>query len=365
MKRSIAVLFLLASIRLYAQNVGIGTTTPAYKLQVTDSVNAAILSLVTPQAAANDIAAIRMQAGDDIFNFLEFKKYKQVANGGATFAGIPANNLSVITTGGNSGPLVIATGSGNAPIIFANNTERMRIIGNGNVGIGDTNPLYPVSILKNSSAFSGSYNNTLLHIKNEGNGGGLYSSIENPGLVSSEFPASALIGHAINKTAVVAYTEGSGTALYAYSQAGNGVTALVNTGDAIKGEAIGGNGVIGLSGSVASAGGKFSNTSGGVALQIDNGALKVSGANKTVFQITAVTGPGGNTVGNTLTIPNTTLANQLSDLLIITPVFAAFGGVYCNFPLGVWWNGTNWTIFNQTLGAMPNGAVFNVMVVKQ
>ena len=95
---------------------------------------------------------------------------------------------------------------------------------------------------------------------------------------------------------------------------------------------------------------------------MNNGAIKVSGANRTVFQITANTGAGGNTSGNTLTIPNTTLANAATDLLIVTPVYVT---VYLNKPIGVWWDGANWNIFTQDLTNMPNGARFNVMVVKQ
>jgi trimeric autotransporter adhesin len=97
-------------------------------------------------------------------------------------------------------------------------------------------------------------------------------------------------------------------------------------------------------------------------LELENTSIKVSGANKSVFQITANTGAGGNTSGNTLTIPATTFANAASDLLIVTPVYT---NVYCNFPIGVWWDGARWNIFNQTQAPMPNGAVFNVMVVKQ
>jgi len=40
------------------------------------------------------------------------------------------------------------------------------------------------------------------------------------------------------------------------------------------------------------------------------------------------------------------------------------GGTYNNHPIGVYYNGAKWTIFNQDLGAMPVNAAFNVLIVK-
>src|SRR5262249_1151554 len=37
-------------------------------------------------------------------------------------------------------------------------------------------------------------------------------------------------------------------------------------------------------------------------------------------------------------------------------------GVYDNHPIGVYYNGSRWAIFNQDIQAMPNGAAFNVEV---
>jgi hypothetical protein len=100
-----------------------------------------------------------------------------------------------------------------------------------------------------------------------------------------------------------------------------------------------------------------------VALELQNGALKVSGTNKTVFRIVAQTGVNINS--NQVVIPTTTLANSETDLLIVTPVYNSATGVYLNRPIGVWWNGSNWTIFTQDASAMPAGAEFNVLIVKQ
>jgi hypothetical protein len=100
-----------------------------------------------------------------------------------------------------------------------------------------------------------------------------------------------------------------------------------------------------------------------VALELQNGALKVSGTNKTVVRIVAQTGVNINS--NQVVIPNTTLANSETDLLIVTPVYNSATAVYLNRPIGVWWSGSNWTIFTQDGSAMPVGVEFNVLIVKQ
>jgi hypothetical protein len=98
-----------------------------------------------------------------------------------------------------------------------------------------------------------------------------------------------------------------------------------------------------------------------IGLELENGALKVSGANRTVFRHTCTV---GNTGGNETIIPNSSFANNPNDLLIVTPYW---DGVYLNAPLGVYFEATSatWRIFRQDLGFMPLNAKFNVMVVKQ
>lgn len=95
------------------------------------------------------------------------------------------------------------------------------------------------------------------------------------------------------------------------------------------------------------------------ALELNNGTLKVSGTNKAAFQHVAT---AGNTSGNETVISNTSLANSATDLLFIT---AYWDGTYVNAPVGVYFSAGSWRIFRQDLGAMPVGAKFNVLVVKQ
>ena len=112
---------------------------------------------------------------------------------------------------------------------------------------------------------------------------------------------------------------------------------------------------------------QFGNLSGGTALEvIASTALKITGAIKVAGGITAqpafkITSSAGNTSTAYLTIPNTTLANNSTDIVMLTHAF----GTYLNKPYGVYWNSTNWVIYVEDLTAMPLGTIFNVLVIKQ
>jgi hypothetical protein len=115
---------------------------------------------------------------------------------------------------------------------------------------------------------------------------------------------------------------------------------------------------------------QFANLSGGTALElIASTAVKITGAIKVAGGITAqpafkIVTTAGNTVLNQLVIPNTTLANNANDILIVTHNYGS-GGPYLNKAVGVFWNGSSWTIYLEDVTAMPVGVTFNVLVIKQ
>jgi hypothetical protein len=118
---------------------------------------------------------------------------------------------------------------------------------------------------------------------------------------------------------------------------------------------------------------QFANLSGGTALELVastavriTGAIKVAGgvSVQPAFKIVSV---AGNLFLNQLIIPNTTLANNINDIVIITHNFGA--GATNNFtkPCGVYWEpGTStWRIYVEDSTNMPVGITFNVLVIKQ
>ncbi len=71
-----------------------------------------------------------------------------------------------------------------------------------------------------------------------------------------------------------------------------------------------------------------------------------------------------NTSGHVTTL---SYANPLqTDILMVTPNYNPVGGplAYNNHPIGVYWNGNAWTIFNQDFAAIVNTS-YNVMVIRQ
>jgi hypothetical protein len=102
------------------------------------------------------------------------------------------------------------------------------------------------------------------------------------------------------------------------------------------------------------------NGGAGIALELD-GAIKVNStaANKPVFiHVATAANISGHITSITYPTPSTT------DIVIVTPNWTA-GPIYNNHPIGVYFTGGKWTIFNQDLAAMPVGTAFNVMVVRQ
>ena len=71
--------------------------------------------------------------------------------------------------------------------------------------------------------------------------------------------------------------------------------------------------------------------------------------------------------GNLTYITNSLIPAGASAKLLVTPVYDA-NDVYDNYPIGTWWSGSSWTVFNQKASIaasapMPANAAFNVVSV--
>jgi hypothetical protein len=173
-------------------------------------------------------------------------------------------------------------------------------------------------------------------ITNTGAGGVNESQINNP---------------SNNQDAVAGITNGSGNGGTFINQASSGATT----------------GVLGHvsspTGSAVEA--KYFGTGLGVALELNNGAIKISGTNRCAFVHTA-------TASNKISANGTDVDNPMCNgdpncILIITQKLNPSGIVYNNSPMGVFYNTvrSKWEIFNENNVAIPNNAQFNVLVIKQ
>jgi hypothetical protein len=147
------------------------------------------------------------------------------------------------------------------------------------------------------------------------------------------------------------------------------------TGIGVQGFAIGasGVGVEGFGVGANATGVKAVGPAAGAALELD-GAIKVSGSNKTAFvhEATVASKVVPSCVNTQCTFIDNPLTNgDPNAMLIITQrynVGSSLGGVYNDNPVGVWYEPSlqKWTIFNEDpTVAMPTGARFNVLVIKQ
>jgi hypothetical protein len=368
MKKIIVIFCLLLSVYAESQNVGIGTTTPNNygKLHVHDNTSAdASISLTNGLTTDAILRGARFRMLNSDVNITNYE-----ATGKIGFS----TNFNIRMTVDAAGNIGIGTASPGhkLEIVHNGNTDGLNILHNGNNAFG-------AFINMGSSP-----NNTGMFISNAFNyvpGGstslGLWA-VSGSGAPTTHLPTInyAVVGECRNPSlggGVLGISNAPSVGLFTGGVLGfngstdpeaYGVVGFTNSsnGAAVAGKTV--NGSAGIYGQSVNATGPAIKAealgTATTALELKNGALKVSGANKTVFQITAQTGVNIN--ANQVVIPNTTLANSINDLLIVTPAFTT---VYLNKPIGVWWNGSNWTIFIQDLSAMPNGAIFNVLVVKQ
>ncbi len=367
MKKIFLFITLLMSCCTFAQNVGIGTTTPAAtgKLHVHDGVAFQDASIVLTNSLTgpsnlrgarfrlinSDLGIINNEATGKINFAINFNTRMTIDATGNVGVGTltPGHKLDIVNTDNTNGINIAHSGTGvqglDIDMGIAPNNTGVRIYAPYNAAF----PNYSTGL----HAISGNGPTALTPNENYGVIGesrNISFGIGVMGISNSPSPLASQGGvYGINFSAaaeaygVVGYTNSIDGAAVAgkTNNTSSGLLGLsVNTpGSAIKGECIG---------------------TSSTAIELKNGAIRVSGTNRTVFQITAQTGV--NIVGNLLVIPNTTLANKFNDLLIVTPYFTS---VYLNKPIGVWWDGNNWNIFTQDLSAMPNNAAFNVLVAKQ
>jgi hypothetical protein len=287
--------------------------------------------------------------------------------------GITATNSNAMGTGvrGSGGTFGVYGISPNTGVIGDSFAGR-GIEGNSNTGYG----VFGISVTGNAGYFQ---NNTVskstVELKNLTVGAKALEVTGTMSLTSNLNLAPAAFFNNTNTNGIGVKSEGNHIGVHGISNNGSGIHGYSTLGIGTSGASLSGFGVKGES--ETGSGGVFENntntnptvkikniTAGGTALDVE-GAIKVSGTNPAAFVITATAGnttSGTPTSGGSLQIPNTTLANNANDILIVTHAF----GTYLNIPFGVIWNGSNWLIYLEQLNSnVPIGTKFNVLVIKQ
>ena len=129
------------------QSIGIGTTTPEYKLHILNPIGESSLGINATGTATASLLNLSIDNRID-GNALLLLKYRPGVAG--TFAGIPRSNLSILAADAGAGPLLISTNQNSAMHFATNATERMRLTGNGLLGINTTSPANLLRILGRS-----------------------------------------------------------------------------------------------------------------------------------------------------------------------------------------------------------------------
>jgi len=148
------------------------------------------------------------------------------------------------------------------------------------------------------------------------------------------------------------------------SGSGAGVVGTTSTGAGVVGLAGAG---LGVSAYAESGTALLARTNTGTtAVQIDNGAFKVSGTVRPVFRHIA---GAGNITANVTRLDHPLLNGDPNALVFVEHLYQpAPGNVYVPGGVGVYYDAVadRWTIFRENpLDTMPSGARFNVLVVKQ
>ena len=189
------------------------------------------------------------------------------------------------------------------------------------------------------------------------------------GVYGDAVSGNAIRGAATTGKGVFGSSSSNGTGVQGTSVSGYGGFFQSDSYTGLEASSLSSYAIVGSNTSATIPVAQFGNLSGGTALEvIASTAIKITGAIKVAGGSSApafkIVSSAGNVILNQLIIPNTTLANNANDILIVTHNYGS-GGPYLDKTHGVFWSGSNWRIYLEDTSAMPVGATFNVLVIKQ
>jgi len=165
-------------------NVGIGVANPAQKLSVSGSINGVLLAgLNNPNPGT--LAYSEWRIGEDLTGNQRYIAIGYMNSGFTPLAYLNPNQGQITASSLATNGLVIGTDA-NAPIKFVTNSagannERMRITGNGNVGIGTAAPAARLEVAGNVKVTDGTQ------------GAGKVLTSDGNGLASWQMPGAILL----------------------------------------------------------------------------------------------------------------------------------------------------------------------------
>jgi hypothetical protein len=295
-KISTLVSILFFAINVFAQNVGIGTTTPQTNLHVSSTAS----SIIRNETTTGFEASLELKTNGAFFDFLELRKWKTSAGG--AIGTIPLDGLSQITTGSfTTGGLLLGTKPAQPIYFTTNNIERMRIAANGNIGINTINPAHALQVTANNKY--GIYSTATT------SGTDTIAGIYGLALSPTPVPYSAGVRGESNSTdyngiGVLGIHKGSGWGVAGFAKEegtfGYGAGVFGAVGDALSGSGAGGYGIYGLNNNVGGSGGYFVDANGAAtsyALKTQ-GKLKFNGIGEANGKVLTSDASGNATWGN-------------------------------------------------------------------
>ena len=232
--------------------------------------------------------------------------------------------------------------------------DRLTVEPNGLVGIGTTSPL---SLLEASNAVGGNFGQTNVAVLGL-SGGGSFAEVP-PAFYSG---AGTFVGpNGVIGVGTTNYFDSYGVIGIANGLGGRGVFGEAN--DTTGSSAYG---VYGQSSSTNGAGVWAQGAgSGSPALGISNGGIQVSGAGKgsPTAAFIVVSATTNSFYSNAVRISNPLCNGRPNAILIVThnPT-GQTSYSNNNHPVGVWYDGSFWEIFNEDGAAMPTNVAFNAIV---
>jgi len=160
MRRQAAVVTIF-SLSVWAQNVGIGTTSPTHRLHLAD-MGAGDPGLLRVQSLANPNKSVATFSNQGVLGKVDFTgDPKQLLHGNLTFQEDATDWRLVGNTGTNESANFLGT-TDNQPLVFrTNNTERMRVLTNGRIWINTTSDLTPDNNIVNIRSQTGALDRAL------------------------------------------------------------------------------------------------------------------------------------------------------------------------------------------------------------